>query len=99
MGLLKKLFGIGVTAGATVAAVRVSDKYKENNPNGVQDVNGDGKVDSKDVMIEVKKAASEVYNEASAKIKEKTPEYKETFNNTMQQAKDKVNSVVEDIKN
>lgn len=99
MGLLKKLLGIGVTAGATVAAVRVSDKYKENNPDGVQDVNGDGKVDSKDVMIEVKKAASEVYEQASAKVKEKTPEYKEAFSNTMQKAKDTVNDVVEDIKN
>ena len=37
MGFLRKLLGIGVTAGATVAAVRVADKYKENNPNGVQD--------------------------------------------------------------
>jgi hypothetical protein len=44
MGFLRKLLGIGVTAGATVAAVRVADKYKENNPDGVQDVNGDGKV-------------------------------------------------------
>ena len=64
MGLLKKLFGIGVTAGATVAAVRVSDRYKANNPNGTPDVNGDGKVDAADVIAEVKKAASEVYEES-----------------------------------
>ena len=66
MGLLKKLFHIGVTAGATVAAVRVSDKVKENNPNGVGDVNGDGQVDVKDTFIEVKKAAKQVYQDAAA---------------------------------
>ena len=71
MGLLKKLFGIGVTAGATVAAVRVADKVKANNPDGVQDVNGDGKVDAKDMFHEVKKAATEVYQQTAATIKEK----------------------------
>ena len=80
MGLLKKLFGVGVTAGATVAAVRVADKYKANNPDGVKDQNGDGKVDGKDVLIEVKKAAKEVYDDAAAKA----PGY-------VQKAKDAVN--------
>ena len=75
MGFLKKLFGIGVTAGATVAAVRVSDQYKKNNPDGVQDVNGDGKVDAKDVLSEVAKAATEVYQDAAAAVKEKGPDY------------------------
>lgn len=71
MGLLKKLFGIGVTAGATVAAVRVSDRVKANNPDGVPDINGDGKVDAKDLFSEVKRAAGEVYAETAASIKEK----------------------------
>lgn len=71
MGLLKRLFGIGVTAGATVAAVRVADKYKENNPNGVQDVNGDGVVDAKDVLSEVKRAATEVYQDAASSFQQK----------------------------
>ena len=75
MGFLRKLLGIGVTAGATVAAVRVADKYKENNPNGVQDVNGDGKVDAKDVLSEVAKAATEVYHDAVDTIQQKAPEY------------------------
>lgn len=77
MGLLKKLFGIGVTAGATVAAVRVADKVKANNPDGIQDVNGDGKVDVQDVLQEVGKATTEVYNDAAAAIKEKGPAYAE----------------------
>ena len=80
MSLLKNLFRIGVTAGATVAAVRVSDKVKENNPQGVGDSNGDGKVDGKDMFIEVKKAAKEVYADAAAKA----PGY-------VQKAKDAVN--------
>jgi len=71
LGFIRRLFGIGVTAGATVAAVKVAEQYKENNPNGVQDVNGDGKTDARDVMIEVAKAASEVYNDAVETIQSK----------------------------
>ncbi len=68
MGIIKKLLGVGAVAGATVAAVRVSDKYKENNPDGVQDVNGDGKVDAKDKFEAVKQAAKDAYDEAAAKV-------------------------------
>jgi len=74
MGFLKKLFGIGATAAATVAAVRVSDKYKENNPDGVGDLNGDGVVDAKDVLIGVKNAAKDVYNDAKSAVKEQSPQ-------------------------
>lgn len=68
MGFLKRLFRVGATAGATVAAMKVAEKYKKNNPNGVGDVNGDGKVDSADVLIEVGKAAREVYDNAAAAV-------------------------------
>ena len=68
MGFLKRLFRVGATAGATVAAMKVAEKYKKNNPNGVGDVNGDGKVDSTDVLIEVGKAAREVYDDAAAAV-------------------------------
>ena len=68
MGFLKRLFRVGATAGATVAAMKVAEKYKKNNPNGVGDVNGDGKVDSADVLIEVGKAAREVYDDAAAVV-------------------------------
>lgn len=77
MGLLKKLFNVGVTAGATVAAVRVADKYKENNPDGAPDLDGDGKVDAREVFAEVKKAAAEVYQDTAAVIKEKTEQAKQ----------------------
>ena len=68
MGFLKRLFRVGATAGATVAAMKVAEKYKKNNPNGVGDVNGDGKVDSADVLIEVGKAAREDYDNAAAAV-------------------------------
>lgn len=68
MGFLKRLFRVGATAGATVAAMKVAEKYKKNNPNGVGDVNGDGKVDSADVLIEVGKAARVVYDDAAAAV-------------------------------
>lgn len=60
MGLIKKLFGTGATVAATVAAVKVAEKVKKNNPDGIGDVNGDGKVNYKDTVSEVKKAAGEV---------------------------------------
>ena len=90
MGFLKRLFGFGATVAGTVAAVKVSEKVKENNPEGVQDVNGDGKVDYKDYAIEAKKAAKEVY----AEVKEKAPvvmaNAKEKGSEFYQDAKEKV---------
>ena len=87
MGFLKKLLGFGTTVAGTVAAVKVSEKVKENNPDGVQDVNGDGKVDYKDYLIETKKAAQETY----AEFKEKAP-------GIMAQAKEKGSKLYEDAK-
>ena len=90
MGFLKRLFGFGATVAGTVAAVKVTEKVKENSPDGVQDVNGDGKVDYKDYAIEAKKAAKEVY----AEVKEKAPgvvaDAKEKGSEFYQDAKEKV---------
>ena len=90
MGFLRKLLGFGTTVAGTVAAVKVTEKVKENNPEGVQDVNGDGKVDYRDYAIEAKKAAKEVY----AEVKEKAPvvmaEAKEKGSEFYQDAKEKV---------
>ena len=82
MGFFKKLFGIGAVAGTTVAAMKVSEKYKANNPEGVKDVNGDGKVDAADVLTEVAKAATEVYTEVADSVKEKAPQVIETVKQT-----------------
>ena len=102
MGFLKKLFRIGVTAGATVAAVRVADKYKEQNPEGTPDLNGDGKVNAADVIMGVTKAASSVYDDAAAKVRKKAPEYgdkaKTTAENVSQKVEDTFNSVVNNVK-
>ena len=87
MGFLKRLFGFGATVAGTVAAVKVTEKVKENNPDGVQDVNGDGKVDYKDYAIETKKAAKEVY----AEVKEKAPV-------VMANAKERGSEIYEDAK-
>ena len=90
MGFLRRLLGFGTTVAGTVAAVKVTEKVKENNPDGVQDVNGDGKVDYKDYAIEAKKAAKEVY----AEVKEKAPvvmaNAKEKGSEFYQDAKEKV---------
>ena len=87
MGFLGKLLGFGTTVAGTVAAVKVGEKVKENNPDGVKDVNGDGKVDYKDYAIETKKAAKEVY----AQVREKAP-------GVMAEAKEKGSELYEDAK-
>ena len=90
MGFLKRLFGFGATVAGTVAAVKVTEKVKENNPDGVQDVNGDGKVDYKDYAIEAKKAAQEVYAEAKEKAPGVMSEAKARGSEIYADAKDKV---------
>ena len=87
---LKKLLGFGATVAGTVAAVKVTEKVKENNPEGVQDVNGDGKVDYKDYAIEAKKAAQEVYAEAKEKAPGVMAEAKARSSEIYADAKDKV---------
>ena len=87
MGFLGKLLGFGTTVAGTVAAVKVGEKVKENNPDGVKDVNGDGKVDYKDYVIETKKAARETY----AEFREKAP-------GVMAEAKEKGSELYEDAK-
>ena len=98
MGFLKRLLGIGVTAGATVAAVKVAEQVKENNPNGVPDVNGDGKVDAKDYFEEVKKATVEVYQEATAAIKQKAPEFSQKAKDAAGDVKEVVTNAAETVK-
>ena len=87
MGFLRKLLGFGTTVAGTVAAVKVTEKVKENNPDGVKDVNGDGKVDYKDYAIEAKKAAKETY----AEFKEKAP-------GVMAEAREKGEALYQDAK-
>ena len=90
MGFLKKLFGFGATVAGTVAAVKVGEKVKENNPDGVKDVNGDGKVDYKDYLIETKKAAKETFAEFKQKAPGVMADAKEKGSEIYQDAKEKV---------
>ena len=90
MGCLKRLFGFGAPVAGTVAAVKVGEKVKENNPDGVKDVNGDGKVDYKDYAIEAKKAAKEVYDEVRQKAPEVVADAKEKGEKLYQDAKETV---------
>ena len=87
MGFLGRLLGFGTTVAGTVAAVKVTEKVKENNPDGVKDVNGDGKVDYQDYAIEAQKAAQETY----AQFKEKAP-------GVMAEAKERGAEIYEDAK-
>ena len=98
MGFLKRLFGFGATVAGTVAAVKVTEKVKENNPDGVQDVNGDGKVDYKDYAIEAKKAAKETYAEFKAKAPGVMAEAKKTGAGLYEDVKEKGTGLYEDAK-
>ena len=98
MGFLKRLLGFGTTVAGTVAAVKVSEKVKENNPNGVQDVNGDGKVDYKDYVIETKKAAKETYDEFRQKAPGVVAEDEAAGTEIYKDAKEKGAEIYEDAK-
>ena len=98
MGFLKRLLGFGTTVAGTVAAVKVTEKVKENNPDGVQDVNGDGKVDYKDYVIEAKKAAKETYAEFKQKAPGVMAEAKEKGAEFYQDAKVKGEAFYQDAK-
>ena len=80
MALFGGLVRLGIAAGAVYAAMKIADKYKENNPDGVSDTN--------EKITQIKRAAKEVYGETAEAVKEKTPEVKERFNATVQQVTD-----------
>ena len=98
MGFFKKLFGTAAAAGAGAAAVKVSDKVKENNPNGVGDSNNDGKIDYEDYLIEVEKAAKELYGEAAPKVKEAAESKIKELKAAYPDAAGKIDSVIENVK-
>ena len=80
MALFGGLVRLGIAAGAVYAAMKIADKYKENNPDGVSDTN--------EKFTQIKRAAQEVYGETAEAVKEKTPEVKEKFNEAVQQVSD-----------
>lgn len=78
MSLISKLFKLGVVAGTAYAAVKVSEKYNEKNPEGVTD-----KVEK---LNAVKEAATEVFSDVSKVAEEKAPEVMKTVTETAQKA-------------
>ncbi len=86
MGLFKKLFGAGVVAGTTVAAMKVAEKVKANRPEG------EAAPESAGVFDEVVKAAGELYQETAEAVKEKAPE---VLNTIKEKAPEVVNTVKE----
>lgn len=64
MGLLRRLLGLGVVAGATYATIKVTEKYNANK--AAAEANGE---EYADVMGGIKQAATEVYNETGEKVR------------------------------
>ena len=76
----------GVAVAGLAAAAAVAKKAIDNNPDGVKDVNGDGKVDYKDYIEVAKDAAMEVAKDA----KDKAPELKEGAEKAFDLVKEKL---------
>ncbi len=81
MSFFGRLVGLGLTVGATLAAVKVAEKYQANQ---AASENPDEKKSAEMVFNDISKAAAEVYNETAEKakdfaasVKEKAPEYVE----------------------
>ena len=98
MGFFSKLFGTAAAAGAGAAAVKVADKVKENNPDGIKDVNNDGKVDYADYLVEVEKAAKELYGENAPKVKAAAQAKIDELKNANPEATAKIDDVVNKVK-
>lgn len=71
MGIIKGTLKVGALVGTGYVGKKIYDRYRENNPDGVGDVNGDGTVDYKDTASEIVRAAEEVLGEVGGKAKEK----------------------------
>ena len=80
MGLITGLARLGLTAGAVYGAMKVSDRYKENNPDGVSDTSAK--------IEEIKKAAEQVYAQAAEYVKEKAPGVQSAVEQKVQQFSD-----------
>ena len=80
MGILTRIVKTGLTAGAAYAAVKVSQRYKENNPSGT------GTDEEKKEAV--KQAAAEVFQEAKQFYEEKAPAVQQTVSKAARVAAD-----------
>ena len=80
MGFFKKLLGLGLTAGAAYAAVKVTRKYQENKAlEQVTSAAGEAplKKEPGEIIGDVAKAATEVFQETGEKVKDTIFDVKE----------------------
>lgn len=66
MGFLKKLIGIGLTVGATVAVMKVAERYQQNQIAGPIETGDSGQTGLNETVSGVAAAAKEVYDETAA---------------------------------
>lgn len=98
MSFFSKLFGTAAAVGTGAAAVKVKEKFDENNPDGIKDVTGDGVIDAQDYAVELKKAAMEVYAETSEKVQEKAPELIAKAKDKAPEIKEKAEKIADEAK-
>lgn len=98
MGFFKKLFGTTVAVGAGAAGAVVAEKVKENNPDGITDVNNDGKVDYADYLAEVEKAVKELYSENAPVVKDAAQKKIDDIKAANPDAVAKINEVMDKVK-
>ncbi len=98
MGFIKRLLGIGVTAGATVAAMKIAEKYQENKKNAAEDVNGDGKTDFNDTIVGVAQAAKDVYNDVAGKVTKAAGTVKDKAPDFVEEAKEEAAELAKEAK-
>lgn len=99
MSILKKILEVGATAGATVAAMEVAEKYQEEkNAAAGGDINGDGQVDINDTIAGVTHAAQQVYTEAAQKVAAEAGPAKEAASALVTEAKAALEGIIDEIK-
>ena len=90
MGFLKKLIGIGLTVGATVAVMKVAERYQQNQIAGPIETGESGQTGLNETVSGVAAAAKEVYDETAAAVKEKAPAVMEKVKVTVADAAEAV---------
>ena len=93
-------FKQGPTAGAAAEPVAPNPEPTQGAAKkpGVQDVNGDGKIDFKDYVATAAKAVGGAYSEAADAIKEKAPEFAEKAKQAANEVKDAFVETAETVK-
>ena len=93
-------FNNGQSSGNAAASAATDQGGRQENEKktGVQDVNGDGKVDFKDYVATAAKAASDACQDAAAVIKEKAPQFAQKAKDVAGDVKDAFVEAAETVK-